>query len=317
MMFRRSPARSIAAVACVIALGLLGACGGDDDEEASSADNGVEVQEQGAGGGALAYGERGIDQADSDVTGVGAPQVDTSAPALPSTVVKTAHLRIDIPKDEIDLAIADAIGVAGRFGGFVVTTSSQEDGGIVTIRVPSSRFEQALSAMGDVGDVTGQEISGEDVAQSVIDLEARLRHATAQEEVMLRLMSDATTVADTIRVQHELEEIQLQIEELRGQLRYLDDQTSFSTISASFTELGAPVPKEPTALASAWGPSRSDRRIDRERHDHRAGFPCAGRSRPGVALHTPEAMAAPVPRDKRHLVRSSLRMVKEGDSRCP
>ncbi len=261
MTHRSTPVRILAVVLVMTALGILGACSNDDGDSAMRADSagsGGDGGQTGGGAGGDAYNRVAVSSDDvgfaqgEEGVAVGAPQQTIEAPTLDSQVIKTGYLQIDIPKDKVNEAMGDATVLASRFGGFVVASSVQETGGTVTIRVPSARFEETLTAIGDLGEVTGQEISGEDVAATVIDLEARLRHATAQEAVMVRLMDSATTVEDTIRVQRELEGIQLQIEKLRGQLRYLDDQTSFSTISMSFTELGAPVPNEPTAIARAW-----------------------------------------------------------------
>jgi hypothetical protein len=118
--------------------------------------------------------------------------------------------------------------------------------------VPSDRFGSALGALRDLGKVTHEQISGKDVTDEFIDLEARLRNYRAQERVLLDLMSQSRTVADTIRVQNELTGIQLQVERIKGRLRYLDDQASFSTIFVHMLEKGAPPPATVGVLGRAW-----------------------------------------------------------------
>jgi hypothetical protein len=105
--------------------------------------------------------------------------------------------------------------------------------------------------------VAAQSIRGQDVTAVFVDLQARLRNWEAQESVLLRLMRQATTVEQTLRVQRELQDVQLQIEELRGQLRVLNNQTSMATIDVSMREAGAPPPgrKAETGgltLGEAW-----------------------------------------------------------------
>jgi hypothetical protein len=102
-------------------------------------------------------------------------------------------------------------------------------------------FELALGDLRDLGRVEAQSIRGQDVTAEFVDLQARLRNWEAQESVLLRLMSRATTVEQTLRVQRELQDVQLQIEELRGQLRVLNNQTSMGTIEVSMREAGAPL----------------------------------------------------------------------------
>jgi hypothetical protein len=89
------------------------------------------------------------------------------------------------------------------------------------------------------------------VTAEYIDLQARLRNLSAQEVVLLKLMKDAVSVADTIRVQSELQGVQLEIERLKGRIRFLDDQTDMSTIDIGFSEKGV-VPHKASTISKAW-----------------------------------------------------------------
>jgi hypothetical protein len=185
-----------------------------------------------------------------------------SAAELPSigpSVIKTADLTVAVGRGEVDEALADATRLAATLGGFVASSSiSAGDAarGSIVLRVPSDRFERALTEFESLGSVEHKTISGQDVSQQVIDLEARLRNWQSQEAVLLRLMDRAETVSDTIRVQGELSRVQLEVERLRGRLGYLRDQTDLGTISTTFT--GGPLvrPEEPSTLARAWAEAR-------------------------------------------------------------
>jgi hypothetical protein len=122
------------------------------------------------------------------------------------------------------------------------------------IRVPADAFERALSDLRRLGDVTDEEISGEDVTDRFVDLEARLRNWRAQEAILLDLMRRAKTIEDSIVVQTQLQQVQLAIEEIQGQLRLLDDRTSLSTISVTLTEPGAaaPLAGDRPSIGKAW-----------------------------------------------------------------
>lgn len=174
-------------------------------------------------------------------------------------VVKTADIAIVVGKGDFDEGFRQALLVARKHGGFVessVTEGARSRSGSVVIRVPAASFELALGDLRDIGvRVERESISGHDVTTQFVDLEARLRTWKAQEEVLLRLMAQATTVQDTLRVQRELQNVQLQIESIEGQLRVLRDQTDMATISASIREAGVPAdrPEEPgPSLADAW-----------------------------------------------------------------
>jgi hypothetical protein len=195
--------------------------------------------------------------ADSDTgTGGGVAGSLAQGPSVGPSVIKDGQVSLEVDRDGLQDATRDAISIAGRFGGFVLSTSSQDSShssSTVVVRVPAQRFEAALAALEGLGKVKTESISGQDVSQEFIDLDARLRNLRAQEAVMLRLMDDSTTISESIRVQSELQGITLEIERLTGRLRYLRDLTDMGTISVSMTEIGAPTAKPATGvLAKAW-----------------------------------------------------------------
>jgi hypothetical protein len=208
-----------------------------------------------------ATGTRSVDPATEGGAGSGEAAAENfgglsavDRPIGPS-VIKTAALDIKVPHDEFQASIRDAVGIAGTYGGFVVasdTTSGRFRSGSVSIRVPGTRFEQALARMSALGDVRSQNVTGQDVSQEFVDLEARLRNWKTQEAVILGLMRRATTIEQTIRIQSELSQIQLEIEQIRGRLNFLEDQTAFGTITASFVTGAAPAPAKPNPFVRAW-----------------------------------------------------------------
>ncbi|MGH2653566.1 MAG: DUF4349 domain-containing protein [Actinomycetota bacterium] len=187
--------------------------------------------------------------------GEAAPDAEAGTLAVPAVgpkVIKTADLEVEVDRDGFGDAMSSATSVAARYQGFVVSTSTggaEARRGTIVLRVPAERFEDAMNDLRGLGEVQRQRVTGEDVGQEFVDLEARLRHLDAQEQVMLGLFDEAATVADTIRIQNELSGIQLQIEEIEGRLRYLRDQTSLSTISVTLAEEGVAAPG---AFDRAW-----------------------------------------------------------------
>lgn len=183
-------------------------------------------------------------------------EVPTSGP----DVIKTAQLNLEIEKESLRSSVQEAIDVTKRHGGFVLS-SGIGDGktgrGSLVLRVPAAQFESALAELKGIGEVDHEGITGQDVSQEFVDLQSRLRNYEAQEAVLLGLMEKAKTVMASIRVQHELQQVQLEIERLRGQLNYLEDQTSYSTITVDMVEVGAaPEPKPEGTLAKAWAQAK-------------------------------------------------------------
>src|SRR3990170_3702558 len=198
--------------------------------------------------------------ADEGASGGGSVAELPGLPAIGPAVVRTATLSIEVGEDGFVAAFDSASLVAGKYGGFVESSSTggtKIQRGDLLIRVPADRFDEAVRDLRALGTVERQELSGQDVTAEFVDLEARLRTWEAQEAVLLDLMSQATTIEATLRVQRELQDVQFRIEQIEGQLRYLENRTELATIQVSLHEPGAVVPttQQPStrpSLAEAW-----------------------------------------------------------------
>ncbi len=166
----------------------------------------------------------------------------TDTPKLDRMIIKSSYLEIEIGAGEFEDKLFSVSSLAERNGGFVSHSESYADPegkisrGRITIRVPAERFDFILNEIKGLGTVMNLTVSGYDVTEEYVDLEARLRNLQAQEKVLLGLMEEAETVADSIEVQRELSIVQGDIEVLRGRLNYLDDRVSFSTIDVYLME---------------------------------------------------------------------------------
>jgi Domain of unknown function (DUF4349) len=253
MRSRRMP-MMVLALATVSALGA--ACfGGGDTQEAGDAGRSHRAPEGAAQGGGDVTGGGGGRAFATDVLSQ-ENDLDSSSqlPAIGPNVIKTADVSVRVEDEELEEAIRRSTSIAEASGGFVVTTSVEDERrgfGSITIRVPADSFGRTLAQLEDLGDVQQEQVSGRDVTQEFVDLEARLRNFAAQEAVLLRLMERSVSVADTIRVQSHLQGVQLEIERLRGRIRYLENQADMSTITLNFAEAGAPAPRTGT-LEEAW-----------------------------------------------------------------
>jgi hypothetical protein len=244
--------RLSAALGVLVAAAAVGCTAGGIDQGAGVGAGSVEQSKA-----AAPRTREGLALGAPDAAGGGVTEAFRSAAPLPRVgpaVIKTGDVVVAVPQAGLEGTVQKAVQIAERLGGFVVSTSVDSEGarrGTVVVRVPSVRFGQALRELEGLGRVRNENVSGVDVTQEFVDLQARLRNWQAQEAVLLRLMDRARTVTDTIRVQGELSRVQLEIERLRGRLDYLEDQTELGTITTTFIGAG-PAPSRPTTLARAW-----------------------------------------------------------------
>src|SRR6202011_3293944 len=104
-------------------------------------------------------------------------------------------------------------------------------------RVPASQFNASVEEIrhvgGDLSKVRQEKISGQDVTEEYIDVEARIKTKKALEAQFLEIMKQAHKVSDALEVQSELANVRTDIERMEGRRRYLDNQSSLSTISVT------------------------------------------------------------------------------------
>lgn len=160
------------------------------------------------------------------------------APApMDRKIIRTAELRIEL--DDVPRAARLADSIAARAGGEIAhSTLSQGDRGAmesqVTIRVPVTRFNEAMVALRNLGRVRVDNSGAEDVTRTYNDLEIRLRVKRETIERLRGLLATrAAKLSDIIEVERELSRAITELEQMEGERRYLDSQVAMSTINVS------------------------------------------------------------------------------------
>jgi hypothetical protein len=157
-------------------------------------------------------------------------------------IIRDATLTLEV--EEPVKAAERITSIAESRGGFVVSSESRHESGgrrgkgyeifTVQVRVPAAQFDAALKDIrATAGEVTAEKVSGKDVTEEYIDLEARLRTQRALEAQLLDIMKTAREVSDAISVQRELTNVRTEIERLEGRRRFLENQSSLSTVSVT------------------------------------------------------------------------------------
>ena len=179
-----------------------------------------------------------------------------SLPALRSAVIKTADVGLRVDHSHFGQARSAVRKIAGDLGGYEThssTSGSKIHSGQITIRVPARAFRRAMDAIEGIAHVhvTAESVTGQDVSQQFVDLQARLVNLEAQEKVLLRLMDRAQTISESIRVENYLQQVEFQIEDVQGRMLYLQNRTSMSTITVALQEAGTK-PAPPQHASALW-----------------------------------------------------------------
>ncbi len=154
-------------------------------------------------------------------------------------IIRTASMSLVVTDTEDTLASIS--NMAERNGGWVVSSNVYEynaeaKSGDITIRIPVSGFNSAMEGLRDLAVKVEQEnISGQDVTEEFVDLEARLGNLEATADRVRNFLDDAETVEEALAVNQELSRLEGEIGVIKGRMQYLSQSAAFSTISVFLT----------------------------------------------------------------------------------
>jgi hypothetical protein len=239
----------------------LVACGGGSMQRASSNVSSVASVPNSAATDRVAGGTQAGGDGKAVIQNVSLQQAGESqaAPvAVERKIIRNANLTLEV--EEPKKAMQRVASVAESRGGFVVTSESRQEAGVnggrayetitMEVRVPAAQFDAAMNDIRAAGSrVTTEKITGQDVTEEFIDLDARLRTQKALEAQLLDIMKSAHAVSDAITVERELANVRTEIEKIEGRQRFLENQTSLSTINVTL--------QPPSPLVSTTGFFRS------------------------------------------------------------
>jgi hypothetical protein len=164
-------------------------------------------------------------------------------------------MRTKDPWATSDRAQAIASGLGGDVLNLSQSGTADTRSASLTIRVPSSRFGDALQQLKSLeGEVQTSGVSAQDVTDQFVDLQARLTAKQAEEQRYLAILNRANTIDEILKVDASLGTVRTQIEQLTAQINSIKARTEFSTISMSISTLSA-LPGDTTS--KVWDPAKT------------------------------------------------------------
>lgn len=191
-----------------------------------------------------------------DVSLSQADQAVSSSEAFDRKIIRNADLSLEV--NDPNGTQQRIASIAESVGGFVITSETKQSDATsngqsvetsLVVRVPSSQFGVALDKIRALGSrIVQEKVSGQDVTEEFIDLEARIKTQKALEEQFLEIMKRAGKVSDALEVQTQIASVRSDIERLEGRKRFLESRTSLSTINATLR-----APRPIVASTSSFG----------------------------------------------------------------
>ena len=114
----------------------------------------------------------------------------------------------------------------------------------ITARIPSEKLELFTKRIGEIGNVTHESESVEDVTLKYVDLDSHKKMLQAEQARLLELLENAQTMEDIIALESRLSEVRYQIESMESQLRTYDNLVDYSTVHLYINEVERYTPQQ-------------------------------------------------------------------------
>lgn len=217
----------------------------------------------GLAAGAVANESSAADASASAPPPVDPLQYDNVAPAGSTTmVIRTGQAFVEVQK--VDAAVLRVRQLAAQVGGYVANSSvsggrDQIRQATLEVKIPSAKYDEAVSSLSAIGKVETVNSSAQDVGEEYVDVSARVTNAKRLEERLISLLANRTGKLDEVlRVERELARVREEIERYEGRLRYLSSRAAMSTLTVTVHEPAPILGNDPgdnpiaSAVRRAW-----------------------------------------------------------------
>ncbi len=161
-------------------------------------------------------------------------------------IIRNADLTVVVDDTVESMAAIEQL-VKGVEGWIVASNIWEYEGvkrGNISVRVPFDQLDSFLSDVRAlVNEVTNESISGQDVTEEYVDLQAQLTNLEATADRVRSFLDEARTVEEALDVNRELGRLEGEIERITGRMRYLESSARQSLVSIDMIpdELARPV----------------------------------------------------------------------------
>ena len=221
----------LAAAALLLAVSMLAGCSAVNSEKAADAP---------VPGGAY------YDSSESFNRDVSSSVTDptSSLPLVGRKIIRNADLTVE--SLEFEAFMNAVLAKTNELGGYVESNNVTNRSGYykntlrsarMVVRIPAERLDEFLSAVNGAGNVVSSSENVDDVTDSYVDTEARLRSLRTEYETLLGLLERAETLDEIITLQDRLSNVRYQIESYEARIRSYDSQIAYSKVTLIVSEV--------------------------------------------------------------------------------
>ena len=176
---------------------------------------------------------RGVEREDR------APSSDAPAKAKPAPRVVLYSGRLTLVTPSVEDALTRVEDAARRLGGHVQSSQGGRTGhpGLVVVRVPAARFDEAMQVLAAIGRVEERHINARDVTREFSDLQAALKLHERTRSRLYALLKRTVSTPERIKILREVRRLSEQIERMKAREKDISDRALFAVITVRLKPL--------------------------------------------------------------------------------
>jgi hypothetical protein len=173
----------------------------------------------------------------------GASRSTAPAPTVaPMTSATSTIDRVTIRRGDQRVEV-DSPLVAGRrverlaqqIGGYVEQSNGSTDGNVTVVaRVPAAKLDEVMDTIATFGKERRRQLSGRDVTDQYVDLEARLKSSIALRDRLQALLGRAATLDEVLKLEQQIARLQSDIDALQARIDQLRSEVALASLTVSF-----------------------------------------------------------------------------------
>ena len=146
---------------------------------------------------------------------------------------------INIETLEFDSVIEKLTSIIDTHNAYIQSSSISGNNNryyYATVRIPKDSYQDFVSRVKELGNVTWYSENTDDVTTSYMDLQAKINSLKAEEEKVLEFYDKASNLEELMEVEARLTDIRYQIESCESRLNNYDVLTEYSTLNIDICE---------------------------------------------------------------------------------
>ena len=156
-------------------------------------------------------------------------------------IVKTAS--VSIKTKNYDKLMSDIKKKLEEYNGYVEQSqeynydSNSNRNANMDVKVPADKLEKFIEELSLIGTITSKSVSSEDITDSYIDVESRIKALETEEKTLLGILEKAEKLADVIDLQERLSQVRADLEAMKSKKQSYDGMVAYSGVSLDINEV--------------------------------------------------------------------------------